>query len=76
MYSFLVDDNSKHKKGKDVNKNVISAISHSEYKDDSLNQKYLRYSTDRIKSKNHRLGTYEINKTSLSYFDDKIYTRQ
>ena len=76
MYSFLVDDNSKHKKGKDVNKNVISAISHSEYKDDLLNQKCLRYSTNRIKSKNHRIGTYEINKTSLSYFDDKIYTRQ
>ena len=75
MYSFLVDYTSEHKKAKDVNKNVILAISHNEYKDDLLNQKYLRYSTNRTKSKNHRIGTYEINKTSLSYFDDTIYTR-
>ena len=28
---------------------------------------------NRIHSKNHRIGTYEINKISLSYFNDKIY---
>ena len=27
----------------------------------------------RIESKNHKLGTYEINKISLSCFDDKRY---
>ena len=27
----------------------------------------------RIQSKNHRIGTYEINKIYLSCFDDKIY---
>ena len=27
----------------------------------------------RIQSKKHKLGTYEINKTSLSCFDDKRY---
>ena len=26
-----------------------------------------------IKSKNHNLGTYETNKRSLSFFDDKRY---
>ena len=26
-----------------------------------------------IKSKNHNIGTYEINKISLSCFDDKRY---
>ena len=26
-----------------------------------------------IQSKKHKLGTYEINKTSLSYFDDKRF---
>ena len=29
---------------------------------------------NRIPSKNHRIGTYEINKISLSCFDDKIQT--
>ena len=28
---------------------------------------------NRFQSKNHRMGTYEINKVSLSCFDDSIY---
>ena len=32
-YLFLVDDNGEHKKAKGVNKNVVVAISHNEYKD-------------------------------------------
>ena len=28
---------------------------------------------NRIQSNYHRIGTYEINKISLSYFYDKIY---
>ena len=28
---------------------------------------------NRIQSKNHKIGTYEINKISLSCFGDKIY---
>ena len=33
MHSFLADDNSEHKKVKDVNRNVVAIISHDEYKD-------------------------------------------
>ena len=33
MYSYLVDENSVHKKAKSVNKNVVAVISHYEYKD-------------------------------------------
>ena len=65
MYSFLVDDNSEHKKAKGVNKNVAAAISHNEYEDILLNNKCLRHSMNRIQSKDHRLGTYEINKIVL-----------
>ena len=36
MHSYLVDDNSEHKKAKSVNKNVAT-ISHSEYEDIFLN---------------------------------------
>ena len=46
-------------------------ISHNEYKDVLLNKECLRLS--RIQSKDHRIGTYEINKISLSCFDDKNY---
>ena len=51
MYSFLVGNNQ-HKKAKGVNRNVVAAISHSEYKDALLNKKCLRHhSIDRIRSK-------------------------
>ena len=71
MYSSLVDD-SEHKKATGVNKNVAT-VSHNEYKDVVLNKKCFRHLMNRIQSKNHRVGTYEIRKISLSCFDDKIY---
>ena len=60
MYSFLVNDSSEHKKAKGVNKNVAATVRHDQYKDVLLNDKCLRYSMNRIQSKNHRIGTYEI----------------
>ena len=33
----------------------------------------MRYSINRMQSKDRTIGTYEINKISLSCFDDKIY---
>ena len=72
MYSFLVDDSSEHKKAKGVNKNVVATINYGKYKDVLLNKKCLRHSMNRIQSKNQRVRTYEINKISLSCFDDKI----
>ena len=73
MYSILVDDSNEHKKAKDVNKNVVATISHNEYKDILLNNKCLRHSINRIQTKNHRIETNEINKISLSCFNDKIH---
>ena len=73
MYSFLVDDNSDHKKVKGLNRGVVVTISHNEYKDVLLNNKYLRHLTNRIQIKNHKIGTYKIDKISLFCFDDKIY---
>ena len=66
LYPYFVDDNSEHEKAKGVNKNVVVTISHNEYKDVLLNEKCLRYSMNRIQGKGHRIGTYEINKISLS----------
>ena len=72
-YSYLVDNNGEHKKAKNVNKNVVATKSHNEYEDVLLNRKGLRHSMNRIQSKDHRTGTYEINKISLSCFDDNTY---
>ena len=58
MYLYLVDGNSKHKKAKGVNKNVVATISHNEYRDVLLNMKCLWHSMNRVQSKDHRIGTY------------------
>ena len=38
-----------------------------------FNGKIIRHKMKRIQSKKHKLGTYEIDKISLSCFDDKRY---
>ena len=75
MYLFLVDDSSEHKKAKRVNKNFVATINHGEYKDILSIEKCFRHPMNRIESKDHRIGSYEINKISLSCFDDKIYIK-
>ena len=72
IYSFFVDNNDQ-KKAKGVYKYVAVTISHDEYKDVSLNNKCTRQSVNRTQRKDHRIGTYQINKISLSCFDDKIH---
>ena len=51
----------------------MATISHVEFKDLLLNQKCLRHLMNRIQSKNHKIEIYEINKISLSCFDEKMY---
>ena len=68
MYSFLVENN----KAKDANKNVVATTIHNDYKDILLNKESIRHSMNRIQFKDHRIGTCEINKISLFYFDNKI----
>ena len=73
IYSFLVNNNSEHRSAKCVKKNIVVTIRHSEYKDVLLNNKCIKHSLNRIQSKDHRTRTYEINKISLSCFDDETY---
>ena len=54
-------------------KGAIATINHNEYKDVLFNKKCLKHSMNRIQSKDHKIGTYKINKISLSFFNDKIY---
>ena len=42
MYSFLVANNSKHKKAKGVDRNVVATISDNEYEDILMNNKCIR----------------------------------
>ena len=43
------------------------------FKDVLFHKKTIRHKMKRIQSKKHILGTYKIDKISLSCFDDKIY---
>ena len=71
MSSYLVDDNSEHKKAKGVRENIVPIKSNKEYKDVLLNKRSLRHSMSRIQSKDHRIGIYKINRISWSSFDGK-----
>ena len=62
-----------NKKGKSTHKRHNSLIKYEELKDTHFNKKAIRHKMRGIKSKKHELVTYEINKISLSDFDDKRY---
>ena len=49
------------------------ATEFDKFKDVLFNEKIIRHKMKRIQSKKHKLGTYEIDKISLSCFDDKRY---
>ena len=49
------------------------AAKFNEFNDVLLNKKIIRHKMKIIQSKKHKLGTYEIDKISLSSFDDKRY---
>ena len=61
--------------GKESNKakGVNIATEFNKFKDTLFNKKIIRYKMRRIQSKRHKIGTYEINKISLSCFDDKRF---
>ena len=61
------------KKKKYVNKNIVATIIYRKCKDGLLNNKCLSHLMNRTQSKDYKIGTYQINKMSLSCFDDKIY---
>ena len=65
----------KHIDGKEFNtaKEVNIATEFNEFKDTLFNKKVVRRKMKRIQNKKHKIGTYEISKTWLSCFDDKIF---
>ena len=61
--------------GKECNtaKGVSIATEFDKFKDVLFNEKIIRHKTKRTQSKKHKLGTYEIDKKSLSCFGNRIY---
>ena len=74
MYSYIKSDRRGGKTAKGIKKNVIkNNIKHEDYKNVLLNNEQLDHKMKTIRSQRHQLGSYEINKVSLSCFDDKRY---
>ena len=59
-----------------MNKNIVAALTHNEYKDVLLKIKCLKYLVTWIQSKDHRIETYETNKIFLSFYDGTIYIQK
>ena len=77
MYSYMKDNGGGGKTAKGKKKNVIKKdIKHEDYKNTLFNceQNYPKMKT--IRSVKHEINGYEINKVSLSCFDDKRYTQE
>ena len=74
MYSYVKDNQKFGKTAKGIKKCVIkNDISHDNYKETLFNSQQMYHKMKTIRSQNHQLGSYELNKVSLSCFDDKRY---
>ena len=69
MYSMKKTDGKEYNTAKGVS--IITEF--DKFKDVLFNKKVIRWKMKRIQSEKHKVGTYEINKISLSRFDDKRY---
>ena len=73
MYSYITEDKS-NKTAKGVKKNVIRReINHSDYQDVLFNNIKMHHQMKSIQSVLHLISSYQLNKASLSPFDDKRY---
>ena len=75
MYSYIKDNEKGGKTARGIKKNVIKEeIKHGNFKDAYLFNNQQRYhNMKKMRSQNHQLGSYELNKVSLTCFDDKRY---
>lgn len=75
MHSYVKDDGKKNEKiAKGLKKYVIKKnIANQDYKDTLQNNKQIYHTMKTIRSACHQLGSYELNKISLSSFGDKRY---
>ena len=78
MYSYLVELPDRkiknNKKAKGIRDNVTKRdIDHKDYLSVLQNNTILKHKMKTFRSDHHVVSSYEINKTSLSCFDDKRY---
>ena len=75
VYTYITEDDHECKKAIGINRNVVDdELKYEAYKNILSNGSYMRYEMNGIQSKDHNLGTYRINKVSLSSYND-IYLK-
>ena len=74
MYSYIKENKNGNKTAKGIKKNIIdNELKHVNYKDTLLKNEQIYHQMKTIRSQNHQLASYELNKVSLSCYDDKRY---
>ena len=77
MYSYMKDNEEGSRTAKGIKKNVIKQhLLHDNYKETLFNKKQMRHTMRLIKSEKHQIGSYVVDKISLSCFDDKRYIHE
>ena len=74
MYSYIKDGKKEARPAKGIKKVVINKeIKHEDYKNTLFDNKQIYHQMKTIRSVNHQLRSYGLNKISLSCFDDNRY---
>ena len=74
MYSYIKENEKEEKTAKGIKKNIIkNIIKYRDYKETLINNTQMHHKMKTIRSQNHQIKSYEINKVSLSCYDDKRY---
>ena len=74
MYSYIKNNEKGCKTAKGIKKNIVkNVIKHEDYKNTLFNSSEMFHKMKTIRSEKHQLWSVEINKKSLSCFDDKRY---
>ena len=74
MYSYMKNNEKGCKTAKGIKKNIVkNVIKHEDYKNTLFNSSEMFHKMKTIRSEKHQLWSVEINKKSLSCFDDKRY---
>ena len=77
MYSYMKDNNKGGCTAKGIKKNVIrQELRHENYKNVLFDKRQINHTMRVIKSEKHIIGSYVLDKTSLSCFDDKRYIHE
>ena len=77
MYSYMKENQKENRTAKGTKKNIINnELKHENYKETLFENKQMFHQMKTIRSENHQLGSYKLNKVSLSCYDDKRYIHE